>query len=75
MIDIFFVGRGVKCHSPSYWSIVVTSPVKFSTARLVFKKPSRFVRKLIILYTLALLLRLSTLVIWDNLVMDLNFIP
>ena len=31
MIDIRCVGSGVKCHSQSYWSIVMTSPVEFST--------------------------------------------
>ena len=31
MIDIGSVGSGVKYHSLSYWSIVMTSPVEFST--------------------------------------------
>ena len=31
MIDICWVGSGVKSHSLSYWSIVMTSPVEFSS--------------------------------------------
>ena len=31
MIDIGSVGSGVKYHSLSYWSIVMRSPVEFST--------------------------------------------
>ena len=31
MIDICCVGSGVKSHSLSYWSIVMTSPVEFSS--------------------------------------------
>ena len=31
MIDMCFVGSDVKYHSLSYWSIVMTSPVEFST--------------------------------------------
>ena len=32
MIDMCFVGSDVKYHSLSYWSIVMTSPVEFSTS-------------------------------------------
>ena len=31
MIDICWVGSGVKSNSLSYWSIVMTSPVEFSS--------------------------------------------
>ena len=31
MIDICCVGSDVKYHTPSYWSTVMTSPVRFST--------------------------------------------
>ena len=31
MIDMCFVGSDVKYHSLSYWSIIMTSPVEFST--------------------------------------------
>ena len=34
MIDIRCVGSRVKYLSPSYWSIVLTSPVEFSTGEL-----------------------------------------
>ena len=38
MIDIRFVGSGVKYHSLSYWSIVMTSPVEFSTGEFSAKQ-------------------------------------
>ena len=33
MIDICYVGSGVKYHSLSYWSIVMMPPVEFSTSQ------------------------------------------
>ena len=38
MIDICCVGSGVKYHSLSYWSIVMTSPVEFSTGEFGVKQ-------------------------------------
>ena len=38
MIDICCVGSGVKYHSLSYWSIVMTSPVEFSTGEFRAKQ-------------------------------------
>ena len=38
MIDICRVGSGVKCHSLSYWSIVMTSPVELSTGEFRTKQ-------------------------------------
>ena len=38
MIDTRFVGSGVKYHSLSYWSIVMTSPVEFSTGEFSAKQ-------------------------------------
>ena len=38
MIDIHCIGSGVKCHSLSYWSIVMTSPVEFSTGEFRAKQ-------------------------------------
>ena len=35
MIDICYVGSGVKYHSLSYWSIVMMPPVEFSTINFV----------------------------------------
>ena len=34
MIDIYYVGSGVKYHSLSHWSIVMTSQVEFLTGPL-----------------------------------------
>ena len=38
MIDICCVGSGVKYHTPSYWSTVMTSPVGFSTGEFSAKQ-------------------------------------
>ena len=38
VIDICCVGNGVKYHSPSYWSIFMTSPVEFSTGEFRAKQ-------------------------------------
>ena len=38
MIDICCVGRDVKYHSLSYWSIVMTSLVEFSTSEFRVKQ-------------------------------------
>ena len=35
IIDICLVGSGVKYHSLPYWSIVMTSPVEFSTSEFL----------------------------------------
>ena len=37
MIDICYVGSGVKCHPLSYWSIVMMPPVEFSTSQFCAK--------------------------------------
>ena len=37
-IDICRVGSGVKYHSLSYWSIVMMSPVEFSTGEFRAKR-------------------------------------
>ena len=38
MIDICYVGLGVKYNSLSYWSTVMTSPVEFSTGEFRAKR-------------------------------------
>ena len=38
MIDIYRVGIGVKYRSLSHWSIVMTSPVEFSTGKFRAKQ-------------------------------------
>ena len=38
MIDICCVGSGVKYHSLSYWSVVITSPVEFSADKFRAKQ-------------------------------------
>ena len=38
MTDICCVGSGVKYHSLSYWSVVMTSPVEFSTDKFCAKQ-------------------------------------
>ena len=38
LINICCVGSGVKYHSLSYWSIVMTSPIEFSTNELRAKQ-------------------------------------
>jgi len=38
MIDICCVGSGVRYHSLSFWSIVMTSPIEFSTGEFRAKQ-------------------------------------
>ena len=38
LMDICCVGSGVKYRSLSYWSIVMTSPVEFSTSEFCAKQ-------------------------------------
>ena len=45
MVDICCVGSGVKCQSLSYWSIVMTSMVEFSTGEFRAKQVGNVLEK------------------------------